>query len=192
MAMKLILASTSPYRRQLLISAGLSFESMAPQVEEKEIVGKSPRETAMLRSHAKALNVSKQMGEKSICIAADQTMSLDGKCFDKVSSPEEAYSCLRSIQGKAHLLHSAFTVMCGTSVQEGCVDVSMFMRRLNNGEINSYIKTDEWRGSVGCYKIEGIGQNLFEKIDGKQSDIIGLPMLEILEILREFGVNPLS
>ena len=192
MTKRIILASTSSYRASLLRGASLVFESMAPEVNEVALFDSDPKVTAQIRARAKAQSI--QIGSGNVVvIGADQTVSINGRRLDKVHSEDDARLVLRELSGKDHFLHSAVCLLTSDQgVIDFCVDVAMSMRKLSDTEIDAYINSGEWQGSVGCYKIEGIGINLFSNIGGDQSSIIGLPLLPLLMNLRKLGINPLD
>lgn len=187
---KVVLASTSPFRRKLLEESGLSFTVAAPEVDEKTIVALPPRLLARKRAELKGLDVARRSLPSSLVIGADQVLSLDGFAFDKAHSADEAFQRLRQFEGRTHFLHSAFCLISVKSdgavqtVYEEVVDVPMTMRRLSNDEILAYVATGEWKGCVGCYRIEGRGAQLFERIGGDHSAIIGLPLTQLYAAMR--------
>ena len=199
MTKKIILASGSKFRRDLLASTGLSFEIKTADVAEYEITGQSPQEQASLRAQAKAEAVVAALEFKdTLVIGADQVLSFEGEMFDKARTRDEAFDRISQFAGKTHFLHSAYTIL---SIDSDCkvsdkvsrvIDVKMKMRDLTEEEINAYVGTGEWEGCVGCYRHEAVGIGLFEDVSGDSSDIIGLPLLPILNDLRSYGVNNLT
>ncbi len=197
---KLILASTSPYRQQLLREVGVPFQAIAPEaVDESQINGSNPKETALLRAKAKAEAVCQQLlarGQKAfIVIGCDQVLDFAGQALGKACDQAEAVSRLRAMAGQRHALHNGLALLAVDAVgkkQDLSLDttsVHLQMRNLSEAEIAAYIATGEWQGSAGAYKIEGKGQFLFERIEGLQADIIGLPLLKIFSILNQNGFN---
>lgn len=186
---RLTLASTSPFRKKLLEEAGVLFDVEAAEGDEKSIAGLPPPVLAAKRAEFKALDVARRVEPGRVVIGADQVLSLNGISFDKAESPEEAFARLRDFQGKTHYLHSAICLVdvhhSGSleTVFETVVDIPMTMRPLSDDEIKAYVATNEWQGCVGCYQIEGEGQNLFSDIGGDRSAIIGLPIKELQKAL---------
>lgn len=187
-----VLASTSPFRRKLLEETGLEFTVEAAAADERTIADLPPRILARRRAEFKGLDVAQRVAAGSLVIGADQVLSLDGYAFDKAQSAEEAFQRLRQFEGRTHFLHSAFCLIavdpCGelNTIYEEVVDVPMTMRRLTHEEILSYVATGEWEGCVGCYRIEGRGVQLFERIGGDQSSIIGLPLTQLYAAMRQY------
>ena len=191
-AKRLVLASTSPFRAQILKSAGMEFDAIGPDVDEKAILAANPGAMAVARAEAKAVDISKKNLD-SVVIGADQVLSLGDRTFTKAQDINEARRRLLELSGQTHTLHSAFALaMNGKILVSKVVDVSMAMRKLANGEIDRYLATGEWRGAVGCYQAENHGIHLFESIGGDTTAVIGLPLPQLLTALRSIGVNPLE
>lgn len=192
-----ILASTSKYRVQLLASTGLNFRSVDSQVNESEIIGTTAKEVALQRALAKATAVSLQ-NPGDIVIGADQTLDFQGKIRGKAENQKQAFEFLKEMSGHGHILHSAVAITQKSEDKKNAeiissfvIDVPMHMRKLSDGEISKYLETAEWKGCAGCYQYENVGMNLFEKIGGDHSSIIGLPLLPLLKELRNMGIGPL-
>lgn len=192
-----ILASASPYRRALLESTGLAFEVQVAPIDESQVLAATPVEVAKKRSMAKALAVA-ELRPETLVIGADQVLSLDGESFDKVETPAAALARLKRLAGRAHVLHSGLALAyCpvdgrpGQILDVSVVDLPMRLRALSDTELEAYVETGEWRGSVGCYQFENRGIHLFEAADLDQSSIVGLPLVPLLAMLRRRGVNGL-
>lgn len=189
---QLILASTSPFRAQILTSAGILFDAVAPEVDEKSIIGDTPAGTAKARAEAKALDVAGKYPQ-AVVIGADQVLSLGDRLLSKAGDINEARRRLLDLSGQTHVLHSGFALAhAGRILASDVVDVPMEMRRLSAGEIDRYLATGEWRGAVGCYQAENRGIQLFARIGGNTTAVVGLPVPELLTALRSVGVNPLE
>ena len=196
---RIVLASKSPYRRALLAAAGIAVDVVDAQVDESVVVGATPKATAEARALAKARAAAGRVAPRSLVLGADQVVGFRGRVLDKAASAVEARLRLKELQGDVHTLHSAMSlVIVGDEgpIQEQftswCVDVPMGMRSLTDQEITAYVATGEWEGSVGCYKYELRGGQLFE-LDGSlgadQSAIIGLPIPSLCSKLRWLGIN---
>ena len=187
----LILASQSRARQTLLANAGLSFEAIAAEIDERAIQQTSnlsaPSEIALLLAREKALWVSSRKPGQYV-IGADQTLALGHRLFDKPRDRGQALDQLRALAGRRHELHSAVAVAHdGTIVFAHVVVAGMTMRLLNDTEIAAYL--DEAgeavvTSSVGGYQLEGLGVHLFERIEGDHFTILGLPLLPLLGFLR--------
>ncbi len=187
---KFILASTAEHRKKLLATTGLKFESAKP-ADESQIVEVNPTPKAQKRSEFKALSVSKT-AEKAVVLGADQVLCCQGEVFSKPESVAEARKQLAFLAGKNHQLFSGWALSMGDSILQSGVSIcDISFRHLKSEEIESYLKTAEWRGSCGGYKYEGAGIQLMDAVKGDYSSIVGLPLLEILQGLRALKINPL-
>ncbi|WP_354188687.1 Maf family nucleotide pyrophosphatase [Bartonella silvatica] len=191
---KLILASLSPYRAQLLKKAGLSFFIEGASFYEREVEKtgktKNPKELSCFLASAKAKNVSDRFSN-SLVIGCDQVFELEGRVLHKVTSSKEAYQRLHDLSGKKHSLHSAVALFQnGQEVWTEAFSAHMSVRPLSSEFIERYLARvgTDVLNSVGVYQIEGEGIHLFEKIDGDFFTIIGLPLLPLLIKLRHLGV----
>jgi septum formation protein len=191
-AKRIILASTSPFRKKLLSDAGIAFESEAPQGDEKSISGLPPPLLAAKRAEFKALDVARRMAPGALVIGADQVLGMNGVSYDKAWDEDEAFARLKDFQGRIHHLHSAICFVTvdteggPQTVHEDIVTIPMTMKPLTDVQIKQYIATGEWQGCVGCYRIEGKGRALFSDVGADESAIIGLPMSSLLKALKEY------
>ena len=196
MSKPFILASTSPFRRDMLLSAGLEFESAAPAIDERAIeasiedTGLSPEEIATILAEAKAIEVSERHPGRPV-IGCDQTLSLDGEVLHKPQDKEGARRRLLALSGKTHELHSAVVAARdGEAVWRHVSTARMTMRRLDPAFIGRHLARvgEKALSSVGAYQVEGEGVQLFDRIEGSHFTIVGLPLLPLLAFLREQGV----
>ena len=198
---RLILASTSPYRRAQLAQIGLSFEQCASGVDEDQwkLIVPTPIPLAMSLAKAKAEAVGKVLGEKavgealdSVIIAGDQVAAIEGEQLDKPGSLAGAVAQLQRLQGRTHQLHSAVAVLdlaTGT-LQCEVSSLDMTMRALQADEIERYLQHDEPFDCVGSYRIESKGIALFSSIKGDDhSGIMGIPLLVLTRMLLACGVS---
>ena len=190
----LILASQSRARQALLANAGISFEAIPAEIDERAAQQASglsaPGEIAALLAREKALVVSAQQPGRFV-IGADQTLALGMRLFNKPSGRAEAAEQLRALSGRRHELHSAVAVARdGKILFEATTIARMTMRRLGEGEIDAYLDAagEAVMTSVGAYQLEGLGVHLFEVIDGDHFTILGLPLLPLLAFLRGEGL----
>jgi len=190
----LVLASQSRARQMLLGNAGLAFEAVPADIDERAIQEKSgllkPGEIAALLAQQKALLISARMPDRYVT-GADQTLALGQRMFSKPAGRAQAAEQLRALAGNTHELHSAVAVAHGGKVLFSDVSVArMTMRHLSGDEIRTYLDTagDHVTTSVGAYQLEGLGVHLFERIDGDHFTILGLPLLPLLAFLRGQGL----
>ena len=187
----LILASQSRTRQTLLANAGLSFEAMVAEIDERGIAQTSklsaPGEIALLLAREKALWVSVRRGGHYV-VGADQTLALGHRLFNKPKNRGQALQQLRALAGHRHELHSAVAVAQDGKIVFAHVAVAgMTMRRLSDTEIAAYVNEAgeaAVTSSVGAYQLEGLGVHLFEYIEGDHFTILGLPLLQLLDFLR--------
>jgi len=186
----LILASQSSARKMLLANAGLEFEAVTADIDERGIQAASklsnPREIGLLlaREKAKAVSVNRP---GSHVIGADQTLALGDRLFNKPAGRSQALAQLRDLAGGTHELNSAVAVAHdGKIVFEDVSVARMTMRPMSDIELSAYLDAagDAVTTSVGAYQLEGLGIHLFERIEGDHFTILGLPLLPLLAFLR--------
>jgi septum formation protein len=186
----LILASQSSARQMLLHNAGLDFEPVPADIDERKVQKDSglsaPDEIASLLAREKARVVSSQKPGRYV-VGADQTLALGERLFSKPAGREQAAEQLRALAGNSHELHSAVAVARDGKILFADVSVArMTMRRLGADEIDAYLDQagEAVTTSVGAYQLEGLGVHLFERIEGDHFTILGLPLLPLLAFLR--------
>lgn len=190
----LILASKSASRRSMLDAAGVQYDAMPANVDERAIEqnlrGATFGEVAEALSVAKAAEIA-STNPNSLALGSDSLVVVEGKRFDKPASREEAATHLRFFSGKRMELHSAAALVrddaCLWSHQDSAV---LYVRDLSEQFIAGYVE-QEWPAishTVGCFRIEAIGVQLFEKIEGDQFTVLGMPLLPVLSALRDEGV----
>lgn len=194
---RLILASKSKSRAAVLKAAGLDFMQIGSGVDEdslKEALraeGASVAKQADLLAETKALKVS--ISHSGVVLGCDQMLDLDGQGLDKVATREKARAVLMRLRGKTHILQSAI-VACveGAPVWRHLAQPRLRMRNFSDGFLDAYLDAigDAAFESVGCYQIEGRGAQLFDRIDGDLFSIMGMPLLPLLQWLRDRGTLP--
>lgn len=187
---KLILASQSRARKMLLANAGLQFETVPADIDERSLQQGSklsaPAEIAGLLAREKAGWVSARKAGRYV-IGADQTLALGNRLFNKPDGRAAAAEQLRVLSGQTHELHSAIAVVVeGKIVFETVAVARMTMRHLSGDHIRSYLDEagEAVTTSVGAYQLEGLGVHLFERIEGDHFTILGLPLLPLLAFFR--------
>jgi septum formation protein len=190
----LILASQSRARKMLLANAGIDFETVPADIDERTVQQTSkltaPGEIAALLACAKARAVS--MGRPGrFVIGADQTLALGTQLFSKPAGRVQAAEQLRALAGHGHELHSAVAVARdGEILFSDVAAAHMVMRPMSDAEIAGYLDCagEAVTSSVGAYQLEGLGVHLFEGIEGDHFTILGLPLLQLLAFLRSEGL----
>jgi len=186
----LILASQSRTRRALLANAGISFEAVPADIDERgtqQASGLSaPGDIAALLAREKALVVSSHQPDRFV-VGADQTLARGTRLFSKPAGRTQAAEQLRALAGGSHELHSAVAVARhGKILFEAVTIARMTMRQLGETEIGAYLDSagEAVTSSVGAYQLEGLGVHLFERVEGDHFTILGLPLLPLLAFLR--------
>ena len=183
----LVLASTSKWRRQLLLDVGVDAEIEAPHVDERAFSARGPVELATLLARKKAEAVEGRR-PGAVVLGADQVV-WDGKeVFGKPRDPEDHVARLRAMRGNSHELITA-VCMLGPDLDVELLETTRMTVRadLTDQEIDAYVASGEGSGCAGGYAVEGRGLFLFERIDGDWHNVIGLPLLRVLGVLRERG-----
>ena len=196
MALRLILASQSRFRAALLEAAGVSAEPTPAHVDEAEVKagaqadGMSAPETAVLLASLKAERLARRHPE-ALVIGADQILVCEGRWFDKPPDLEAARAQLRALRGRTHELVTA--VICqkgGQRVWQHVATPRLAMRSFSDEFLEHYValEGEVLTTTVGAYRVEGPGLQLFDRIEGEHSAIVGLPLLPLLGFLRQHGV----
>ena len=190
--MKIILASRSPRRRELLGQVGLTFEIVSPEVDEAQYGGLPPRELVQTLSRAKALDAARQVPAGSLVLGADTVVVLDGQALGKPDGPEGARAMLTALSGRTHEVWPGFTLCRDGAVLTEAVATEVTFRALAPEEIDRYVATGEPLDKAGAYGIQGRGALLVAQIRGDYSNVVGLPLCAVGQALRRFGVDPLG
>jgi len=192
----IVLASKSASRRAMLDAAGVEFRCVPARIDERAVEGDldltAPREIAKALGVAKAQAVS--VSEKgALVLGSDSLVVCGGRRFDKPADREAATEHLRFFSGKIMELHSgAAIVRDGEELWSDAAAASLYVREMSDEFIEHYL-TQEWpevAGCVGVFRIEAMGAQLFERIEGDQFTVLGMPLLQVLGALRDQGVLP--
>jgi septum formation protein len=194
MANRLILASKSPRRYELLKQMGLDFDVIPSRVEEGALLpGESAREHVLRLSEAKAFDVGTQHPDAWV-IGADTIVYVDGTVLGKPKDREEAMDMLRQLSGKEHSVLTGFSVNHigkGKKNQEA-VQTSVKVKPLTEDEVRWYVQTGEPFDKAGGYGIQGIGSFMIESIHGSYTNVVGLPVCELIQMLSRLGALTIS
>jgi septum formation protein len=196
--MKIILASTSRYRRELVARLGLDVECVAPPYDEEVDKAAHPHlplpDLARHLARGKARSLAAEHPD-ALVIGSDQIAEIDGWRLSKPHTPEGARTQLRRLAGREHRLHTAVALHHGaTGRTEEALDVHRLkMRALTDDEIDAYVRRDAPLDCAGSYRVESLGVALFERITGDDyTAVIGLPLTRLTELLGRFGVSVLA
>ena len=182
----IVLASTSPRRKQLLEMLRIPFRVIAPDVDEHVQAGEAPDHYVTRLARAKAAAVTARVpGE--VVLAADTTVVLDGRIFEKPVSPADAVEMLSRLQGRTHEVMTAVAVRRDGEVDDA-LDVSrVTFRPADRSTLEAYVATGEPLDKAGAYAIQGVGAVLIERVDGDPYGVMGLPLRLALDLLARFG-----
>jgi len=190
MSRPLILASTSPFRRELLGRLGLPFETAAPDTDESPLPGETPEATALRLSEAKARAVADRF-PGALIIGSDQVAVLDGCIYGKPGSHERAVAQLRTMRGRTV---NFFTGLCLYDAASGEARVRgiptlVTFRDLSDAEIENYLRREQPYNCAGSAKSEGLGIAVIARMQGDDPNaLVGLPLIALCDLLREAGV----
>ncbi len=192
----IILASKSASRQAMLDAAGVAYEAVPADVDERsleaQLADAAPANVAIALAEAKALAVS-QDRPSALVLGSDSLVTVQGRRFDKPSSRENAAEHLRFFSGKVLELHSAAALAASFAIKwSHAAKVTMQVRELSDSFIETYLEAEwpEVSFCVGVFRIEAMGVQLFESIEGDQFTVLGMPLLPVLSALRAEGVLP--
>ena len=188
--MRLILASTSPRRRDILQSIGLQFETTPSGVDETVDDSVTPEDTVKLLSERKARSVA-DLYDSGLIIGSDTLVVSAGKKLGKPDSDQKAIATLRALRGMTHQVMTGLTLIEASSgrILTEVVVTNVTMRNYSEEEISSYVATGEPHDKAGSYAIQGLGAKLVASIDGPLDNVVGLPSAALIEMLGEFGLK---
>lgn len=186
---RLILASGSPRRRQLLSLMGIPFVVKAAGVDESQLYGEPPTELALRVSQTKALSVSEARPDELI-VAADTIVVLGGEVLGKPKDPDEARQMLRRLRGRPHLVYTGVTVWHPASRRIVCQlgESSVWMRDYDDDEIDRYVESDDPLDKAGAYAIQHPGFDPVSRVEGCWLNVMGLPLCHLGRALAQFDV----
>jgi len=192
--MKLILASTSRYRRELLSRLHIPFEVVSPDVDETPLANETPSATALRLSVLKAQAAAGQFPD-ALIIGSDQVLMLDSEQLGKPGNFENAFKQLKKMQGKAMVFHTALTLLNSKTGRAQTRDVPtvVHIRKLSDAQIEAYLKKEQPYDCAGSAKSESLGIALMERMDSPDpTALIGLPLMALTEMLLNEGVDILK
>lgn len=191
--MKIILASQSPRRRQLLEQMGfIDFIVRPAQGEELADPSLDPGALVEALSRQKALEISAAANGEDLIIAADTVVAVDGQVLGKPHSTQQAHQMLSALSGREHTVYTGVTVCRGDQILTQHEATAVRFRPLTDQEIDAYIATGEPMDKAGSYGIQGRGALLVEGISGDYFNVVGLPVCRLGCMLTQFGVDPLT
>lgn len=188
MSRPLILASGSPRRKQLLSQLGLTFDVRVSDIDETPLDTESPVDYVERLSREKAASVSSQVESETIVLAADTTVVLEGNILGKPESKEHGVNMLMALSGTSHQVLTGVSVIGSERIRTLSVETEVRFRTLTRSEVLWYWDTGEPQDKAGSYGLQGIGAAFVESLSGSYSNVIGLPLSETIDLLRDYGV----
>jgi septum formation protein len=192
--MRLVLASTSPYRRELLSRLGVPFEVAAPDVDESPLTGETPDETAQRLATCKARAVADSYPD-ALIIGSDQVALLEGLQLGKPGSHENAVQQLRAMRGKTLEFHTALCLLNARTgrAQIANVPVRLVMRNYGDAQIEAYLRKDQPYNCCGSARSESLGIALIARYETEDPNaLVGLPLIKLVEMLANEGLDVLT
>ena len=190
MSGKIILASGSPRRRELLEMFGIEDLAVIPaKGEERSHPELAPDALVMELAHCKALEVSAQAGPEDVVIAADTVVVLDGSVLAKPRDEADAARMLRSLSGRSHSVFTGLCVLRGEQVLAHAEESRVWFRALGEDEIARSIATGEPMDKAGAYGAQGIASVFVERLEGDFFNVMGLPLCALGKLLKQLGVD---
>ena len=190
--MKIVLASQSPRRKELLGRMGLEFVTQASKIDESAFDGLEARELVATLSREKAQWIARQLDGETLVIGADTVVVRDGAALGKPKDAEDAVAMLLSLSGRNHQVCTGVTVCRGDRVLTQVEETQVTFRELTEAEVRQYVSTGEPMDKAGAYGIQGLGGLLVEGIRGDYSNVVGLPVCRLGQMLKDFGVDCLA
>ncbi len=186
---KIILASNSPRRKEILKSLNFAFTVQAPEFDEESVKEANPLELCRKIAFGKGQSVFKKFekqADDAIIISADTLVFCDDKIFGKPKDEKDARNMLKSLSGQKHSVITAIFCMNLATKEflEAQVRTYVYFKDMSPAEIDFYLSTNEWKGVAGAYRIQEKGAFFIKKIEGSYSNIVGLPIHDLYELLR--------
>lgn len=192
--LKLVLASGSPRRLQLLAQIGIEPDRLLPtSIDETPKKSELPRNLAKRLARQKAAAAIEAMkreddGSPSIILTADTVVGLGRRCMPKAQLIEEAAGCLRQLSGRSHRVYTSLCLVTTTrQIRQRLVETRVRFKRLSREDVDSYLASGEWRGKAGGYAVQGYAGAFVVKLNGSYSNIVGLPLYETMNLLIGAG-----
>lgn len=187
--MAIILASASPRRQELLRQVGCDFTVMSSDIIEDNNQDVPPQELAMLQARDKAIAVSSKVNRDDVVIGADTIVVLDGHVYGKPTDISDARQILTNLSGRQHQVITGIAVARSGKIWMDYVVTSVRIGNLRAQQIENYLATGESMDKAGAYAIQGIGALLVEEINGCYTNVVGLPLNKLSDILRKAGIT---
>ncbi len=187
---RIILASTSPRRKDLMALLGIPFEIIPPTASEEVRDKESPADHVRRLALEKACSVANRNPE-SLVIGSDTIIEVDGRILGKPAHLKEAKDMLNRLRSKCHLVHTGLALVAkNRQIGETWVEtVKVWIKDFSSTDLQAYLKTQDSLGKAGAYSIQGEGANLIEKIEGDYPTVVGLPLWNVAKLLERAGIT---
>lgn len=187
---RLILASASPRRAELLRAAGFQFDVVPATVDEQPLAGETPRDYVQRLAALKSAAVARQFADRPV-LGADTAVVLDKRVLGKPVDEADAAQMLRMLAGRTHDVLTGVSIRLGTRHSSAVDEATVRFSRLDADEIAWYVASGEPAGKAGAYAIQGCASRFIDWIEGSYTSIVGLPVAAVYRLLRELGVEAL-
>jgi nucleoside triphosphate pyrophosphatase len=188
-SIRVILASASPRRRQLLAGAGIQFEAIESLMPEEHVAGEPARDYALRMAGDKARAVSSRFPD-AIVIGADTIVVCDSHILEKPTDTNDARRMLAMLSGRTHTVVTAFALArAGKILEASPVESNVTFRKLTDAEIDAYIATNEPFDKAGAYGIQGVGGGFISHVEGSRDNVMGLPTENVVAALARHGMK---
>jgi len=191
-SLNLVLASASPRRRQLLASLGLECEVAPTHIDERPHPGEDPADYARRLAAEKAAAGAARHPSERLLLAADTVVALGKEILGKPADEHDAARMLRRLSGRTHQVHTAVAARQGDTTAMRLATTEVTFRSLRDAEIEAYVSSGDPFDKAGAYGIQGAAAIFVTRLSGSYSGVVGLPLCETAELLREFGVEVLG
>ena len=185
---RLVLASASPRRQELLRQIGCAFRVVASDAEEISGDGVSPERTAAENARRKAADVASREPDGAAVLGADTVVAVDGEILGKPKDEADAKRMLRLLSGRRHFVYTGLALAYQGKVFQDVVQTAVWMDALSEEEIAAYVATGEPMDKAGAYAVQGMAAKFIPKIDGSFSNVVGLPLHATRQLARKAGI----
>lgn len=183
---RVILASASPRRRELLTLVGIAHEAIPANIDESYLAGETPREHAERLARGKATAIDMP---NAVVVGSDTIVVIDGDVLGKPRDRAHAAEMLRRLSGRSHVVMTGVAVRWQGRIASGVEETGVTFRRLNDDEIQRYIDTQEPMDKAGAYGIQGYGATIVDRVDGDYFTVMGLAVNHLVRLFRDLGLR---
>jgi septum formation protein len=181
------LASSSPRRREILATLGVEFSVVPADVDETPLADEAPEEMVVRLAVTKAEAVAAAQGD--VIIAADTAVVVEGRVLGKPADRDDCLAMLKALAGRRHKVYTGVALRCGDVTRTAVSETDVCFREISRDEALAYWQSGEPRDKAGAYAIQGTGGVFVERIEGSYSGVVGLPVFETANLLREAGFD---